>query len=107
MRLCCGSCGLLLVFNAHEGTLTTRSGVAGLVTFADPALLVWSCPVCTETQAEDLVSDDSLCTEESDAYSDGRPEVPWAFIGVAIAAHAAEAASGPDLSKSRVRGVGG
>jgi hypothetical protein len=48
----CEACTLAVQVGA-DGTIVTAQGDRGRVTYADEALLVWECPRCQVTNAED------------------------------------------------------
>lgn len=54
LTILCDACGAVVEIDRRTRLTRTADGSQGVVTFADAALLVWVCPACNETQAEDL-----------------------------------------------------
>jgi hypothetical protein len=52
----CAGCSDELVIDRKEGTLRSSRGESRRLTYADAALLVWDCPSCGHTDAEDLAA---------------------------------------------------
>jgi DNA-directed RNA polymerase subunit RPC12/RpoP len=53
--LTCEGCGTRVLVDLGPSGVEAVGGLRASVTYADEALLVWDCPACGRTQAEDLV----------------------------------------------------